>query len=102
MKKKQYEYDFVFKNELDMTFAFKALVDHCEAKGWANNITEFNKANLATLIDKFKGLSQRYLAELVFRKNDPRHGIQMCGRDVKRWAAEIVGNLEEAKGSWAN
>lgn len=37
--------------------------------------------------------SCRRLAEICFDKSDNRHGIQMDGRDLKRWAAIELNEL---------
>lgn len=41
--------------------------------------------------------SCRRLAEICFSEDDNRHGIQMDGRDLKRWAALQMNELFEDK-----
>lgn len=37
--------------------------------------------------------SCRLLAEICFAEENPRHGLQMDGRDLKRWAAVVLGEI---------
>lgn len=38
-----------------------------------------------------KGYSARKVASICFPESDLRHGLQMDGRDLKRWAAIVLG-----------
>ena len=96
------EYKNIFKNEYEMKYAYKNILQHCEEKGWVVEKKKFSPENLAELMDKLRNVSQRYMASLVFKEDDIRHNNQLFGRDAKLWAASIVGNLEEAISSWAN
>lgn len=42
-----------------------------------------------------KGGSCRWLAEICFDPSNPRHGVQMDGRDLRRWAAIQLNELFE-------
>ena len=40
-----------------------------------------------------KRSSCRLLAEICFPEDHPHHGTQMDGRDLKRWAAIVIGDI---------
>ena len=57
-------------------------------------IHKYFKAHVALKIKMIgERSSHRYLAEIAFPEEDSRHGLQMDGRDLKRWAAFILGEL---------
>lgn len=101
MKAIFYKYGHVLTSE-EQEFAFNELLKHAKKKKINTGITAFSLANTAKLIYLFKNYSSRLIASIVFPPDDQRYENQMCGRDVKRWAAEVVGELEEAQSSWAN
>lgn len=101
MKAILYKYGHILTSE-EQEFAFKKLFAEATKKKIPHNIQAFSLANTATLISLFKNYSGRALTSLIFPATDPRHNNQMNGRDVKRWAAEVLGELPEAQRSWAN
>ena len=59
-------------------------------------IHKYFKAHVALKIKLIgQRSSHRFLAEIAFPEEDTRHGLQMDGRDLKRWAAYMLGELFE-------
>lgn len=98
--RKQIETDPYYQNYLpnhDLMVARRRLLNHLKKNNQSYSIPMKNPSlryEVATLIKQvgMRG-SCRYIAEICFAPQDSRHGIQMAGRDLKRFAALVLGEL---------
>lgn len=84
-----------YLSEEDIQYAYIKLEDFLKKKKIEKtSIHKSLKVEVALMIKQIsKNHSCRSLAELLFNENDPRFGLQMDGRDVKRWASVVIGDL---------
>lgn len=62
-----------------------------------NIVLPLHKALKPHVALRIKALAERgscrWLSAICFAPDHPRHGLQMDGRDLKRWAAVVLGEI---------
>jgi hypothetical protein len=87
-----------YLKDSDLIIVNRRLEAFLSSKTWGKNIPIHKSLKIhVALRVKFIATnirgSCRWLAEICFPKQDNRHGIQMDGRDIKRWAAVALGEV---------
>lgn len=87
-------YYLEYIQEIDLSAINLRMEEYAKNK---NIILPLHKALKPHVALRVKALAQRsscrLLAEICFQEEDPRHGLQMDGRDLKRWAAVVLGEI---------
>lgn len=95
LKKDQYYKNLV--NELDLHIISMRLTNYARSKNIDYPLRKSMTHHTAEIIKVLKNHSGRALAEVAYPEDHNNHGIQMAGRDLKRWAAIVLDEIFSEK-----